>query len=81
MDIFEIAELFVEELDCEGIQKAARILRSNQQPVADGVSRELFKPNPLPISCMGELKTFPDRKHKAVTWSTVINKWLVPSSP
>ena len=33
MDIFELAELFVEELYCEDIQKAARILRSNQQPM------------------------------------------------
>lgn len=43
MDIFELAELFVEELYREDIQKAARILRSNQQPVADNVSRKWFK--------------------------------------
>jgi len=28
---------------CEDIQKAARILRNNHQPVADSVSREWFK--------------------------------------
>lgn len=43
MAIFELDELFVEVLYCEDIRKAARILRSNQQPVVDNVSREWFK--------------------------------------
>lgn len=43
MDIFELAELFVEELYSEDIQKAARILRSNQAPVVDNASKEWFK--------------------------------------